>query len=187
MVVYIYALVDPRDGQIKYIGQTINPDFRLNSHKKHKATFNSGGSYKSHWVRELYRLGLTPRMELLKEVSKEQADEIEKETIKAYQEAGHKLVNIVGNKQGLKGLRHVKQLEMFNMFVSERLVNRKSSKVTLKELYRAYIDWWFSVPDYGTSQMNKTELFRVLVTQNFITDCTRWHDSITIQGYYIKH
>lgn len=57
---YIYALIDPRDNQVRYVGRTVNPDSRLYQHLK-----KSTGLAKQLWLAELKAIGLTPKFEIL--------------------------------------------------------------------------------------------------------------------------
>lgn len=59
---YIYALVDPRDKRIRYIGQTDNLSRRLQEHSKDIA-----GTVKVRWLAELKALGLVPAVIILGE------------------------------------------------------------------------------------------------------------------------
>lgn len=59
---FIYALIDPRDEQIKYVGKSDNPEGRLAVHIKRKV-------YKvGSWIKSLEKLSLIPRVEILDEV-----------------------------------------------------------------------------------------------------------------------
>src|SRR5260221_13049598 len=64
MTTYIYALIDPRDGAVRYIGKTVNPTKRLQNHK-----------HKSHsqeiqvLVQDLASLGPKLTMQILEEVA----------------------------------------------------------------------------------------------------------------------
>jgi hypothetical protein len=63
MTDYIYALVDPRTNEIRYIGRTGVPKARFRTHlKKDK---NPG---KSEWVAGLLEIGLQPKMVILEEI-----------------------------------------------------------------------------------------------------------------------
>jgi predicted GIY-YIG superfamily endonuclease len=57
----IYALIDPRDSSIRYIGITDNPDQRLKEHLRGRG----GNPPKRNWVYELRQIGLVPIMQPL--------------------------------------------------------------------------------------------------------------------------
>ena len=60
---YIYALIDPSDSLVRYIGKTIHPKTRLYGHlyesKKCK-------NYRSKWIKSLLNKGLKPTFKILK-------------------------------------------------------------------------------------------------------------------------
>ncbi|MFD8318510.1 GIY-YIG nuclease family protein [Kitasatospora purpeofusca] len=85
----IYKLTDPRDGTIRYIGQTINPlQDRLAQHIA-KPTNKGMGA----WIGILYANGETPRISTLATVSASQLDAEEQRQIEEHIEAGHRLLN----------------------------------------------------------------------------------------------
>jgi hypothetical protein len=52
----VYALIDPRDNGIRYIGIAEHPDIRFVQHLQ-----SSGGNIpKREWISELHQLGLPP-------------------------------------------------------------------------------------------------------------------------------
>lgn len=66
---YIYALVDPRDKRIKYVGKTNNPDRRYDEHVETEET-----TQKAIWIQELRSAGVKPTMILLNECNEPQSD-----------------------------------------------------------------------------------------------------------------
>lgn len=62
--IHIYGLSDPRDGQLRYIGQTSAPKTRYAQHLSLK-----NKDKKSLWVAELRLLGLKPEMFLIEEIT----------------------------------------------------------------------------------------------------------------------
>lgn len=58
---YTYTLKDPRDGQVKYVGATTNPDKRLYSHIKSK----EGVSAKKEWIKDLSSNNMNPVMDIV--------------------------------------------------------------------------------------------------------------------------
>lgn len=63
-IAYIYALIDPRDESIRYIGKTINPKSRMSCHISECK--KSDRNYRLNWVRNLLSNGLHPKMKILK-------------------------------------------------------------------------------------------------------------------------
>jgi hypothetical protein len=58
----VYLLVDPRDGEIRYVGCTTAPQRRF---RAHVAGARYGTMPKDAWIRELVELGEEPLIELL--------------------------------------------------------------------------------------------------------------------------
>lgn len=61
----IYALVDPRDGQVRYVGRTVDPDKRLEEHWSSKTPL---GTDKEAWLWALYEAERFPTMFVIDEV-----------------------------------------------------------------------------------------------------------------------
>jgi hypothetical protein len=87
----IYALVDPRTSQIRYVGQTLNhPEIRLDGHL-HKKDENKA---KRAWIDELRRLSLKPTAVVLEYVpTLREAIIVEAEWIRRGKESGWQLLN----------------------------------------------------------------------------------------------
>src|SRR5260370_31240290 len=87
---FIYALIDPRDDSIRYVGLTEYPDIRLKQH-----ILGDGNIPKRKWVSELNRLGLSPIMQTIETVqSLPEAFEREGYWIQYYLNIVARLVNI---------------------------------------------------------------------------------------------
>ena len=63
MTNYIYGLRDPRDGKIKYVGQTRNPRARYAGHVGVPA--GRGLNAKEQWIKDLRDLGTRPELVIL--------------------------------------------------------------------------------------------------------------------------
>lgn len=61
--VYIYALIDPVDGDIRYIGKSIRPVARACNHMQDKTP-----CHRTHWLQSLKARGLKPDMVILERV-----------------------------------------------------------------------------------------------------------------------
>ena len=60
----IYALVDPRDNLVHYVGLSIDAENRLNGHLR-----GSGGSNQERkWLLELKKMGLAPILRILEKI-----------------------------------------------------------------------------------------------------------------------
>ena len=62
---FIYALIDPRTGAIRYVGKADDPEYRLSQH-----LIDDGRekSYKASWIRSLRAQGLRPLIRIIDEV-----------------------------------------------------------------------------------------------------------------------
>ena len=67
MNTFIYALCDPRDLSVRYIGKANNPILRLRTHKNE--ALNKHRSHKCNWIRALLKEGLYPELFVIDEVS----------------------------------------------------------------------------------------------------------------------
>ena len=89
MIYTVYALGDPRDGAIRYIGSAETPTLRYASHL---ACINKGKTPLYVWMRELRGLCLRPVMAVLYE-TEDGLDEYR--TIANLESAGCSLLNLV--------------------------------------------------------------------------------------------
>jgi group I intron endonuclease len=62
---YIYALIDPRDQQIRYVGKATDLSLRLRNHIKDARKGKS--DHKSRWIAVLLRADLRPALEILEQ------------------------------------------------------------------------------------------------------------------------
>jgi predicted GIY-YIG superfamily endonuclease len=60
MVIFIYALIDPRTDEIRYIGKTVNPVSRFQAHKNRRIN-----THCSAWVASLASYGCAPVLRTL--------------------------------------------------------------------------------------------------------------------------
>lgn len=73
---HIYALIDPRDGLVYYVGQTTRPDMRKISPLRGS---KDDRNPKSKWVEELKAAGVMPVMEIVDSINGTLEDAISKE------------------------------------------------------------------------------------------------------------
>lgn len=98
--VYIYALVDPRTSEIRYIGKSVRPTERLANHCNERAN-----SWRNHWIQQLIALGLRPQLNILETLDVGvdwQASE--RRWIAHGKEQGWRLVNCTDGGDGVSGL-----------------------------------------------------------------------------------
>lgn len=77
MSTFIYALVDPRDGRIRYVGKANDPRLRLRRH----VVGRNEGNRKAEWILELWSKGLRPKLRILEEVPHAEWQDAEKRWI----------------------------------------------------------------------------------------------------------
>jgi hypothetical protein len=95
---YIYALHDPRNWAIRYVGKTSNLSGRLRGHMKPSRGYVNKGL--RAFVAELQSLGLKPRMTVLTQCSSEQWMNWEKFWISTVKAAGENLLNLIEGGSG---------------------------------------------------------------------------------------
>ena len=83
---FIYALSDPKDNKIHYIGQSIDPKRRYFDH------YHDAGST-SLWIRELIEEGLRPLLSIIEETDVENVRDREAYWIDFYCQQGEPLEN----------------------------------------------------------------------------------------------
>jgi len=99
--VFIYELIDPRNGLARYVGVTKNSlQRRLNQHISDAK--RGGKSYRCKWIRKLISLNLLPVIRLIETVSEKEREEKEKYWISFY--GRENLVNGTDGGEGVLGL-----------------------------------------------------------------------------------
>lgn len=92
MADYIYGMVCPIAGVIRYIGKSDDPDRRF---KFHLSYAPKGKSHKDRWIAKLGQQGLTPSMVVIREVAEDEDwAEVEREEIAKGWAAGLPLTNM---------------------------------------------------------------------------------------------
>lgn len=149
--IVIYALIDPRTEQVRYVGQTVDLGTRTRTHFDIRHVGHNLELYQ--WVYDLHQRGLQPRVEVLEECRDTgQADLQERFWIRKHLCEGCRLLNICDGGSGpvkTKAL-HVSKAEWLQaareIKDARRLVQRAlvqvanaggTSKPTAKHLERA--------------------------------------------------
>jgi hypothetical protein len=100
----IYGLVDPRTGEIRYIGKSATGMKRPNLHRK-PSLLRRDCTYKARWVRALHRLGLTYSIEVLEYLlDREGLNAAERYWISEAKCNGWRLTNLTDGGDGLSGM-----------------------------------------------------------------------------------
>jgi len=88
----IYALIDPRDNLVHYIGRTSDIRWRLNRHMQNKTARESND--KREWIESLKRLSLMPIFKvIITDLTTQEAAIQERHYIQHYLELGMPLKN----------------------------------------------------------------------------------------------
>ena len=94
---FIYVLVDPRDGDIRYVGASTDPHKRYRQHVKDLRR----SDYRTAWIKKLLRLGLQPILRMIQEVPSDVCDEAERYWIKTLRDLGCRITNGTAGGTGL--------------------------------------------------------------------------------------
>jgi len=97
---FIYALVDPRDGRVRYVGKSDDPDRRLRNHLLEVANGHNRNPYFRWWINLLGKDGLTPTVRRIMQCEQAAARDWERHWIWAFRWAGEKLTNLAAGGTG---------------------------------------------------------------------------------------
>lgn len=89
MKVYIYALIDPNNNEIRYIGKT-----KYKAQRKAYHNYDKSNKAKAEWVNELKLNNQKPIFEILEECNENNWEKKEMKHISDAKEKGCKLLNI---------------------------------------------------------------------------------------------
>jgi hypothetical protein len=96
---FIYALMDPRDKRVRYVGKADNPRRRLHRHLSSRAK-----CHRTHWLTQLKDAGLKPILNILREVPYAEWTYWEQYFIQLYRETSA-LTNATDGGEGSHGLK----------------------------------------------------------------------------------
>ena len=101
-LVYIYLLSDPISGEARYVGKSIDPDYRLYEHIIFR--FKDKNLHKRHWINKLICCNLKPNLNIIERVDNiDNWENRERYWIKTLREAGCNMINISDGGFGSKG------------------------------------------------------------------------------------
>lgn len=95
---YIYYLADPRIGEVRYVGRTVNPKDRL---KNHLNKAKNKGTKRVKWIASLRSEGVKPSLIVVDKVPLGEGRFWEKFWISQFLVWGFNLLNYLGGKDGL--------------------------------------------------------------------------------------
>lgn len=96
---FIYALIDPRNNEIRYIGKSNKPKYRYKAHLR-----CDGDCFRDRWIKKLKSENLYPDLLILEECDYNVWEEREIFWIKHYREIGKNLTN---STEGGRCPRHI--------------------------------------------------------------------------------
>ena len=136
---YVYALIDPRDDTMRYIGMTRNVCSWLIQHTKDVSKSTSKGA----WLNELAQLGLSPELEVLETIpgskdSSVMASQRERHWIKELLRQGIPLVNIQipSSTQEVASLQTSSLRRLADRVVTKFEELRTNAEITIAQLSR---------------------------------------------------
>ena len=89
--VEIYALIDPRDGSVRYIGKAVNSQKRLKGHLRETRRRNTP-VYR--WMAKLRGLGMAPVLSIQCVCGADEWQQKEREAIASVRACGNRLLNV---------------------------------------------------------------------------------------------
>lgn len=89
-LVWIYVLICPITGQIRYVGKTIDVEKRFKRHIIQRKT----QTHKANWIKSLYTKGLRPSLKILHVTEKKEGDYWERYYIKKFRDEKLPLTNL---------------------------------------------------------------------------------------------
>jgi hypothetical protein len=134
-IAYIYALIDPIDTSVRYIGKTVTPNKRLS---EHISECKNVRHRRANWINSLLIKNIKPEMIILKICPLSEFEKYESEFIKFYK--SNNLTNSDENGQGNKNRKRD---------IIDRIAKKLSKKVYRFDLGGNFIDEYVSVRDAG--------------------------------------
>ena len=100
---YVYALIDPRSGELRYIGKTCRDvAARVSSHM---SSARNGSPYHSaYWLRQLIKAGMVPDTMILAHAPHADVANLERRYIALLRDVGAKLTNMADGGEGSPGI-----------------------------------------------------------------------------------
>lgn len=90
--VYVYALIDPKIKNVRYVGKTINLERRFKRHLRDARCGLPG--HRNSWIRQLLSAGCTPRLVVLEKTADNNWQAAERRCIRRLKKLGAPLTNM---------------------------------------------------------------------------------------------
>jgi len=137
----IYGLVDPRTGEVRYIGKTCSGFLRIRQHFVPSQLCRI--TKKINWLKSLFALNLLPKPIILAEsLTRELLSELEIKFIAEYKAKGFNLLNMTvggdgnnykGNPSGITGNKGIKHTDATKAAMRNAHLGKKRKPRTLEE------------------------------------------------------
>lgn len=101
---FIYALVDPRNGIVRYVGKANDPEARRLEHLRYPGS----NPHKDRWLAQIVKVGLLPAIQILEECGEDWAER-ERHWIAFHRGAGSSLTNLTDGGEGMVGYVHTEE------------------------------------------------------------------------------
>ena len=142
--VSIYALIDPRNDSIRYVGMTtITIEIRLDRHIRCR---NRNNNHKNKWIRKLISMGMTPSVVLIEIVGHSMWQKREMYWIDYCRKMGCNLVNATAGGDGFIELDDEAKQRGYRNSAKSRTGIPKS-KETIEKMRQRAIERWKN-PEY---------------------------------------
>ena len=129
-MVYIYALIDPRNNECRYIGKTANTSKRFSAHIRASLVERT---HKAAWVKSLLAISAAPTMEIIDIALPDCADECEREWIAYFKFLGADLCNHTQGGDGGAGPRSAETRAKISKALEGHAVSKETkSKIGIK-------------------------------------------------------
>ncbi|TAK97633.1 MAG: hypothetical protein EPO08_21015 [Rhodospirillaceae bacterium] len=141
----IYGLIDPRNGELRYVGKSTSGLKRPRQHIFPSMIKAAGDTYKTRWLRQLLAKNLKPDIEVLENCdSPEDLNEAERHHIAYWKFLGCRLTNLTSGGDGLCGYRHTDESRFK---ISKALQRHSTSPQTSKRVAEANRERVWSAED----------------------------------------
>ena len=100
MTTFIYALIDPKTDEVRYVGKADNVKSRFQSHIREAKSGKH--SHKCAWIRQVLDSGNEPKLHILEEVDKDSWKKAEIYYIEEFKKLGANLTNIAKGGEGFE-------------------------------------------------------------------------------------
>jgi hypothetical protein len=158
----IYALIDPRTDEVRYVGKTNQPlGYRLAGHLREKLK-----CHRCHWIAQLVSLGMKPKIMALETCGRWPWQETERFWIRSFWLAGARLTNNTSGGDGVPDLPPETRDRMRKVWLG-----RKHSKDTIQKLKTCRPD--FKHSERTKREMSKTRKGRLITWTDKIAESNR--------------